>query len=72
MISFFELMISFFRSFISFFRSFISGLRGEFSFSRELSGISSVGSDIRSQEFVFLIDREREWRGGLGSLIVLT
>ena len=56
---FFELMISFFRSFISFFRSFISDLRGEFSFSRELAGISSVGSDTRSQESFFLIGKRR-------------
>ena len=50
---FFGTLISFFRSFISFFRTFISVLRGEFSFSRELAGIFSVGSVIRSQESFF-------------------
>ena len=65
---FFGTLISFFGLMISFFRSFISWLRGGFSFSRELSEISSVGSDIRSQEFVFLIGRKRiynnvVWRG---------
>ena len=53
LISFFRSFISFFRTFISFFRTFISALGEEFSFSRELSGISSVGSDTRSQESVF-------------------
>ena len=56
---FFGTLISFFRSFISFFRSFISALRGKFSFSRELLGISSVGSDTRSQESFFLIGQRR-------------
>ena len=69
---FFGTLISFFRTFISFFRTFISALGEEFSFSRELSGISSAGSVIRSQEFVCLIGRERAWRGGLGSSIGLT
>ena len=44
---FFGTLISFFRSFISFFRTFISALREGFSFSRELSGNSSVETDIR-------------------------
>ena len=57
---FFGTLISFFRSFISFFRTFISALGEEFSLSRELMGISSVGSVIRSRESVFLIGRERE------------
>ena len=56
---FFGSLISLFRSFISFFRTFISALGEEFSFSRELAGISSVGSVIRSQESVFLIVRVR-------------
>ena len=65
---FFGTLISFFRSFISFFRTFISALGEEFSFSRELAGISSVGSVIRSRESVFLIGRGRiyiivVWRG---------
>ena len=72
LISFFRTLISFFGTFISFFRSFISALREGFSFSRELARISSVGSDVRSQESVFLIGREHEWRGGLGLLIGLT
>ena len=63
------LMISFFGSLISFFRSFISGLGGEFSFSRELSGISSVGSVIRSQEFVFLIGRGRIYNSSLERIL---
>ena len=72
LISFFRTLISFFGTFISFFRSFISALREGFSFSRVLARISSVGSDVRSQESVFLIGREHEWRGGLGLLIGLT
>ena len=43
---FFGTLISFFRTFISFFRTFISRFRGEFLFSRELSGNFSVDIGI--------------------------
>ena len=58
MISFFGTFISFLRSFISFLRSFISPLGEEFSFSRELSGISSVEVGTRAQESVFCSVRD--------------
>ena len=66
---FFGTLISFFRSFISFFRTFISALGEEFSFSRELAGISSVGSVIRSRESVFLIGRGRIYNSSLERIL---